>query len=318
LYLPRILYYTKGSRLMATGGYGQGYPAYPGPIKREVRFDAINEAWDLFRQEMGTWVIAMLFALGIVAGAYFAVALLMGLLFAAGGTGRPGAGDIFAAGFFMSMILTMVLMLIVWGFLYSGLIHMAVKQVRGQPITFSDIFAAGSVVPTAIAATLIVGIASWIASWCLIIPGIIVSGLLMLTMPLVVDARYSAVQACQASWDALKQDWIKAACLYFVLQLVGGVGVLACGVGLLFTMPLVFLATAVVYRDFFLTQPAPYQAGPPLAPPMAQPMTPPMGPPGPAYAPPLNQPPAQQAPPPQPDFLTDEPPPSPPPAPGPR
>jgi uncharacterized membrane protein len=281
---------------MATG-YGQGYPAYPGPVRREVRFDAINEAWDLFRQEMGTWILAVLVALALITVVTifcFAALALAGAV-AIGTLPAIDTGEA-AMGVLVGYAFVGVIMWAVTAYATCGLLHLAIKQVRGQPISVSDLFGVASSLPSTMLTLLIVGMATGIAGIFCYVPGLIVAGLLMLALPLVVDARYSPTQACSASWDALKQDWLKAACFNFVLSLVVSVGALACGIGLLFTVPLFYLAIAIVYRDFFLTQPASYTAGPPIASFVT--------PPGSAGGVPPRQSPVQQPS----DFLIDEPP----------
>jgi uncharacterized membrane protein len=87
-----------------------------------------------------------------------------------------------------------------------------------------------------------------------VLPCYVVSGLLMLTTPLIVEKRLGAVDAMKQSWAALQPDWLTATLFMFVLPLLSSLGAFACGVGLLFTMPLLFLGQAVVYADLFPTE----------------------------------------------------------------
>ena len=86
-----------------------------------------------------------------------------------------------------------------------------------------------------------------------VIPGVIVSGLLMFVIPLVVIARQPATVAIGQSWKALLPQWLTAAAFHFVLVLLSGSGFLLCCVGILFTAPLYSLSIAILYHEFFST-----------------------------------------------------------------
>ena len=88
-----------------------------------------------------------------------------------------------------------------------------------------------------------------------ILPGFVVYGLLMLTLPLIIDRNMGVIEAMNESWNTLKNDWLNATVFHFVIFVIGYIGIVACGIGLLFTLPLYFLAVASVYRDFYLGRP---------------------------------------------------------------
>jgi len=48
----------------------------------------------------------------------------------------------------------------------------------------------------------------------------------------------------------VKGDLWMATGLYFLTSLVAGLGAIACGIGMIFTLPLLPLTFAIVYRDF--------------------------------------------------------------------
>jgi len=103
-----------------------------------------------------------------------------------------------------------------------------------------------------IGASILIGIGTQIGAMLCIIPGLILAGLWMLTLPLIVDKKMGVIEAMSASFNALKSDMLTATLFYLVLSLVAAIGALLCGVGALFTYPLFPLAIAIVYRDFFL------------------------------------------------------------------
>ena len=77
----------------------------------------------------------------------------------------------------------------------------------------------------------------------------------------IADSGCTPVEAFMASIEKTKGQIFMAIAFYFVIGLVAGIGVLACGVGILFTLPLAYCAIAYVYTDITGTgrmiQPAP-------------------------------------------------------------
>jgi uncharacterized membrane protein len=261
--------------------------AYPGSTgSRTVRFEVIGEAWRLFSANMANWVISLLVML-IVIGAVYVIGMLIlfpmlglgAMMGMAGGEGAAAAGSLI--GMMIGILLMMVLMAAVYGFLGAGLFRMAVSEVRGRKAQVGDLFAATDVIVPMILAAVLIGILTTIGSWLCIIPAFIVGGMTMLTYPLIVDQKMGVVDALTTSFNTLKRDILMATLLYLVLIILAAVGGMLCGIGALFTTPLIFLSIALVYRDFFpeqfaATGPLDPMAPPPAGPPPAAP--PPAGP----------------------------------------
>ncbi len=231
---------------MSYAGYGQS-PYVPEP---KVRFDAIGEAWAMTREKMGVWTVAILMYVGVI---LVMDAVLFGIFFGLGMAHIPSQSNPRTLDL-PAQLVFQVIGLIVGAYFQAGLFRMALKQVRGQDIQTSDLFSAGDVVGPAIGTNLVVGIATYIGTLLCLIPGLIVSGRGMLAMPLTVDRGESGFGALQKSWEALKNDTLNSVLFIIVAGIVSGLGVLACGVGVLFTAPIAPLAIAIVYRDFFDTE----------------------------------------------------------------
>ena len=235
----------------ATGGGAPMSPGYGQPPK--IRFEVISEAWQLFTQQMSTWIISMLIMFvvmmipGIVMGIGMVTAMGLGGL-----AGNRGGGVIFGLGTMLVMFVGMVLMIVLAFILMGGMYRMAIKQIRGEPIQVSDLWSVTDVIGQLALGGLLVGLSCAVAAFACFLPAYIVGGLLMLTIPLIVDKKMSAIEAMTRSWNALKGEWLMAAVLYFVLNFIAGIGAIAIYIGMLFTYPLLFLGTALVYRDFIL------------------------------------------------------------------
>jgi len=231
---------------MSYVGYGQS----PYVQEPKVRFDAIGEAWQMTRDKMGVWVVAML--------VYFAAMLVVlaivgAILYAAGMITAPSQGnpDFLSP---VARIIINIVSLVAGAFFQAGLYRMALKQVRGQDIQASDAFSAGDVVGGAIFTQIVYGIAVNIGTLLCVIPGLIVAGRGMFAMPLTVDKNITGIAALQKSWEALKNDTLNAVLFVIVAGLAASLGALACGVGVVFTAPIAVLAVAITYRDFFDTE----------------------------------------------------------------
>ena len=227
-------------------------PYAPGKARRpRVRFDAIGDAWRLFNLRPLTWVLAGLIVL-------VGNSLLYGAVYSILGNPIPRSGG----GFRVALpppgtLLNAVLSAILNGLFLGGMFRMACLQVRGKTIAFTDLFGVAQVSPR----ELILGCGSYglicfAASLVLVLPAFVAAGVLMFTLPLIVDGRMSAFDALRASWHALKGQWLQATVFHLVAYLVTGLGACLCGVGLVITMPLYCLSIAVLYRDFFLAKKA--------------------------------------------------------------
>ena len=215
-----------------------------------IRFDTIGEAWRWLGQQRWPWAGAMVILIVIVVGVMFGANLvftgnLMGPNYGPGFP-QPSAGQIL--GGFASQIIQWI----VSSGLMGGAYFMAIKHIRGEAVSIGDLFSKFHLTPRIMGATFLMGLATFGGMILLIIPGFIVMGLLMLTVPLIVDKDMGAVEALRASWNALKHDWMIAPVYLLALSIASVLGVLALGIGVIFTYPLYFLGTASVYRDFFL------------------------------------------------------------------
>lgn len=218
------------------------------PPRPAVRLSVIGEAWGYFSREMGVWVLAVLLAgagnaavntmVGLPSGKGVGFRVMLGGGFPTGGNRAAG-------------ITQTVLSALINGFFLGGMIRMACKQVRGGRIGLGDLFGVVDCLPELALASVLISLATLAGFSCLVLPGFVVSGLLMLALPLVVDGRLGAVDAMGRSWRALKGQWLEASFVHFALALVAGAGAIFCCVGLLFTAPLYSLGVAILYRDFF-------------------------------------------------------------------
>jgi uncharacterized membrane protein len=90
----------------------------------------------------------------------------------------------------------------------------------------------------------------------------------MFTSLLIVDRGMDGIAAMRESWVALKGQWAMAGVFVVVVGIVAAIGIIGCGVGVLFTLPIAFRSVALLYRDFYPEGAAPVD---PFAPPASPP-----------------------------------------------
>jgi uncharacterized membrane protein len=233
------------------GYQGGGYP--PPPSRPRIRFEAIGEAWKLFQRDAATWIISVLiyFAIVFFVGAVIGVATgVTGEVVSRTG-GAAGISGIAMPAFSLVQILSRVVIFVLSTFLLGGMYRMAIKALRNEQISVTDMFGVGDVLPACLLAAVLVGVVTGIGFMLCILPGIVIGALLMFTYPLIVDRRLGAIEAMTQSVNALKGEALMAILFYLVVAIIACLGFAACCVGVLVTFPLFILSIAVVYRDFF-------------------------------------------------------------------
>lgn len=242
---------------------------YTPPTGPRIRFEVIGEAWGELMRNMSAWIVAMLFAVIVLGGAYLIgyLVVLLPLFFTQG-------SDVGVIATFGGFAVFGVAMIVLMGAIYGGLYRMAIRQLRGEMPTAGDLFQSFDLAPRMIGVHLLVTVLMMVGFFLCVIPGFIVMGLTFLAYAIVADQNVGSVEAIRMSWEALKKDTLMAILFALVVSILAQIGVYACVVGALFTGPLMFLSHAIVYRDFFPERFASQSAPPPGAPaPPAEPPT---------------------------------------------
>ena len=241
-------------------GQDQQPPQYTPPAQR-VRFEDIGVAFQLLQKQLGAWVGAGAIATFSVAAVVipFYVMLFAGLL-------RQGE-RINPATLIGPGILMFVGLIALSTIITSGMYQMALKQLRGQALSLGDMFAninkAGPVLGLLLLLGLVGGLVGGVLGAILSpilgpftsivtsLPSYIAGALSSLSVLLVLDQNMSPVDAIKESWTKLKSEiWIALAFI-LVASMASSIGSLACGIGMIFTLPLYYLCMALMYRNFY-------------------------------------------------------------------
>jgi hypothetical protein len=222
---------------------GRAYPKAP-----LVRFGAIGEAWELLLARWPMWVLTVLIVM-------VGNSVVSGLVFAAFGEERGGGAPVFWVGLSgPGIALQFILSTVVNGLFLGGMYRMACWQIRGRQVGVATLFSVLDILPQLLLGSVLFALASYAGFCAFVLPGFVVSGVLMFTLPLIVDGGLQATDALGQSWRALKRQWLVAAVFHAAAGLAAWVGTCCCGVGFLLTAPLYCLAIAVLYRDFFMVK----------------------------------------------------------------
>jgi hypothetical protein len=211
-----------------------------------VRWEWISEAWNLFTRQWTVWVLMILVMYLIIFAIYLPFLGAIGMLMP---TSQIGAPVEFPTGIFALYPVFYLVILCAASWLMAGLYNSAFKQIRGEQIAIGDLFSGGPFFTRMLGALILIAIAAGIGSVLCVIPGLIVYGLAFLTYPMIVEGGKGTIDAIKASVEVTKRDWIMFTIFAVALYLIAMAGMIACGVGLLATMPLLFLGQALAYRD---------------------------------------------------------------------
>lgn len=73
----------------------------------------------------------------------------------------------------------------------------------------------------------------------------------LFTLPLIIDKEMNYATAMKTSWKMVLKHWWHVFGLFVLASLISGVGLFACGIGMLFTVPIGIAATMFAYETLF-------------------------------------------------------------------
>jgi hypothetical protein len=231
--------------------YGGGY-APPG----RVNFGWIGEAWGFVNQKAGTWILAIILY-GIVTNVVNAIIIQAlpnpGYIAPPNpfGTTEMRFGVAYGTNSNVTVLGQIVAGLFAWtfgAFQSASLYGVAVKQVRGELISFADAFGGGARFGQMLLLNLVLFFLYILGAVALCLGALVVGAFLLPAQALVADGKTFS-EALAESVNAMKNDWLTAAGFVFVFTLLIVVSVIPCGLALLVTIPMLHIVGALAYRD---------------------------------------------------------------------
>ena len=215
-------------------------PVAAGPIRptRVALGDIYSRTWAIYKNSLGM-CIGVLITAWIIS---YAFQFLIQILMMAIGSQQPSQEMIVAASVFTGLVNWLFG---IW--LGAGQANFFLKTARGQDAKFADLFSGGRwFVPIAIA-SLLYGLAFMVGLILLIVPGIIVGLMFSQYYLLILDRDMGIIDSLTQSREIMRGN--KLTLFVAVLSWMGLfiLGLLACGIGLLFVAPFVVLMYPVFY-----------------------------------------------------------------------
>lgn len=243
-------------------------------VKVPVGFESFgpwfNETFELLKAQWQTWVLISLTLVGVMFGAWLIGMVAMFIV------GPLGVIPFYALIIAASVIIA------------PGLVKAALKQIRGQAFGVSDLFSETGL----FVGSLVITLAMAVGAIACGIGQLVTGTLFCLALPLLVDKRMAFGDALKLSMEVTKQNFWFFLVYILVMSIVSQLGSIACGVGILVTLPFSIIGLALAYERTF-NGPAIAAEAPAIAPPPPAPPATPAAPEAPQ--PPIDTPPAPPA-----------------------
>lgn len=201
--------------------------------------DVISASWDIYKREMGLCIggTVVVVILGLVAGL-----VLEGVerVMLAGAQGN------------LSLVLVVLLAsmtagLFVQSYLQLGLHILFLKVARGQRAEIGDVFTGGPYLLRMVGNSILFLIMLVLGLFACIVPGIIVALMFWPFVYVLVDRNPPGAGALSEAREITEGNWGAVVLLYLAMLGFIVLGLLACGVGVIFALPLTILMFAVAY-----------------------------------------------------------------------
>ena len=218
----------------------------------KVNYGWINESWALFQQKPDVWILATLaqylpFALLYGGALFFGVLLSGGNVLATPDT-DPSASEGMRVGLRLGMILAVIPAFFLSCRLNYATCMMANKQVRGEGISFSDVFKGGLGMWPLFWLGIVWNILFIVSAIFFYLPALVFTGLTLPCAALAAEG-IGPVSALQRSIAAMKNDWLNATGVVILFLLIMLLSAVPCGLGLLITYPMANLLVSLACRD---------------------------------------------------------------------
>jgi hypothetical protein len=214
----------------------------PSPPRQEIDFGVLSEAFTVLFKHWQVYIIPglismLLFLPSMVLAYWPMVQQMLG--------SPPSAGEQFAS-FGLQMLFTGAGALIAI-FLYPGIVQFTMNVVRGLPASSSDLWIGFRDPLGYFAVSFIAGLVAALGVFACCIGVIFTAGLMMFALPIKVATGATPTDSVSQSWNMLKKDWLLAGLFYFVVSLISELGAIACYVGMIITLPMIYIAPTILY-----------------------------------------------------------------------
>lgn len=219
----------------------QPSPASNHPLNPNWEIGAVlSEAWALSNGFKATFWGGFLIYMGVI----IALAIVMGLL-------SIGMAMVASEATVVVTILSQVIQLVITAPLMAGLFMLGIKRAVGQPVNAFMLFNYFPKTLPLFLTYLLMILLVVVGFVLLVIPGIYLVIAYALALPLVVDKNLGIWESLETSRKGITHCWFR----FFGFGIIGFVIVMISaiplGIGLIWTLPWLYAATGIIYRDLF-------------------------------------------------------------------
>jgi len=133
----------------------------------------------------------------------------------------------------------------------SGLIHIAIRRVAAQSFSWNLVFSGFSRIGSIVIAGFLMSLLITSGFLLFVLPGIYLAVGYSLTLPVIMDKRVGPWQAMEMSRRAVHKKWWQVFGAYLIMYLIYVLSLIPFGIGMIWTVPMFFTLTAVIYRTLF-------------------------------------------------------------------
>ncbi|MCK9175373.1 MAG: hypothetical protein M0O96_08870 [Desulforhopalus sp.] len=146
----------------------------------------------------------------------------------------------------VSFIFALVAIALVGGMVYTG-----VRRAAGDPVSFSMLGHGFRNILQLFLAVLVMTTLSGIGYALFVLPGLYLSVAWSMTIPLLVDQRLGIWESMEISRKMVTRHWFKIFILMIIMPVLVTVSAIPFGIGLIWTIPLSFVLTGVIYQALY-------------------------------------------------------------------
>ncbi|MDD5543851.1 MAG: zinc-ribbon domain-containing protein [Acidobacteriia bacterium] len=155
------------------------------------------------------------------------------------------------------VVLNSVVPIILQGPLIAGFYIVCARKVLYGRFEFGDLFKGFNFFVAALVASILIAIFTFIGTLFCIIPGLVLAAMYMFTYLFIIDKRMDFWPAMQASHSIVRNDYFGFTLFLIAVVLLNIVGLVCCLVGVLATMPILYAAVTVAYKEIVGFEPNP-------------------------------------------------------------
>lgn len=133
----------------------------------------------------------------------------------------------------------------------SGLINIGIKRVGSQSFSWTLVFSGFSRLGSILIAGFLMLLLITSGFLLLVLPGIYLAVGYSLTLPLIMDKGVGPWEAMEMSRQAIHDKWWQVFGAYLVMSLLYFLSMIPFGIGMIWTVPMFFMLTAVLYQVLF-------------------------------------------------------------------